>query len=126
MKHFWLGTGILLFFLIAGLLLTFAFCQIHEPLSETLQDAAAAALAGDHEKAVFFANTAASKWETYRSFTASVADHAPLEEMDAAFAILETYMELGWWGEFAALCAQLSQMAGAMAESQAFVWWNLL
>ena len=126
MKHFWLGTGILLFFLIAGLLLTFAFCRIHEPLSETLDDAAQAALAGDWKKAVFFADTATSKWEKYRSFTAAVADHAPLEEMDAAFAILETYMELGWWGEFAALCAQLSQMACAMAESQAFVWWNLL
>ena len=126
MKHFWLGTGILLFFLVAGVLTTLVFCRIHEPLEDCLKDAAEAALEGDWEKAVFFANTATSRWEKYRFLTAAVADHAPLEEMDAAFSILEAYMELGWWGEFAALCAQLSQMAGAMVESQAFVWWNLL
>ena len=126
MKHFWLGTGILLFFLLAGVLTTFVFCRIHAPLEEDLADAARAALEGDRKMAVFFANTAASRWEKYRAITAAVADHAPLEEMDAAFSALKTYMELGWWGEFAALCTQLSQMAKAMTESQALVWWNLL
>ena len=126
MKHFWLGCGILLFFLLSGLLTTYTFARIHEPLSEELEKAAEVALEGDWEKAVFFANAAQARWEKYRMLTAAVADHAPLEEMDAAFEILDTYMELGWWGEFAALCAQLSQMASAMAESQACVWWNLL
>lgn len=126
MKHFWLGGAILLFFLISGLVTTFVFGRIHEPLSEDLEDAAEAALEGEWEKAVFFANAAEARWEKYRSLTAAVADHAPLEEMDAAFAVLDTYTELGWWGEFAVLCAQLSQMASAMAESQSFVWWNLL
>ncbi len=126
MKHFWLGAGILLFFLISGLLTSFAFARIHEPLSEALEDAAEAAMEGDWEKAVFFANTATSRWKKYRALTAAVADHAPLEEMDAAFEVLDIYTELGWWGEFAALCAQLSQMASAMAESQAALWWNLL
>lgn len=126
MKHFWLGMGILVFFLIAGLVTTFVFAHIHEPLSEGLEHAARSALDGDYEKAAFFADTATSRWKKYRALTAAVADHAPLEEMDAAFEILDTYMELGWWGEFAALCAQLSQMASAMAESQAALWWNLL
>jgi len=126
MKHFWLGTGILLFFLISGLLTSLAFGRIHEPLSDALEDAAEAAMEGEWEKAVFFANTATSRWEKYRALTAAVADHAPLEEMDAAFEVLDIYTELGWWEEFAALCAQLSQMASAMAESQAALWWNLL
>ena len=126
MKHFWLGTGILLLLLLSGVLTTAAFNRIHPPLQKTLDSAGAAALAGEPIKAVFFADTARSRWEKYRSITAAVADHAPLEEMDAAFALLEVYETLGWWGEFAALCAQLSQMAEAMTESQAFVWWNLL
>lgn len=126
MKHFWLGVAILLLLLLSGVLTTAAFCRIHPPLQETLDSAAAAALEGDWTKATFFANTARSRWEKYRSLTAAVADHAPLEEMDAAFSVLETYAQLGWWGEFAALCTQLAQMADAMAESQAFVWWNLL
>ena len=126
MKHFWLGTAILLLLLLSGFLTTMTFSRIHPPLQEILNSAEAAALAGDETKAAFFADTARSRWKKYRSLTAAVADHAPLEEMDAAFSVLETYAQLGWWGEFAALCAQLSQMAGAMAESQAFVWWNLL
>ena len=126
MKHFWLGMGILLFFLISGLVTTVSFDRIHQPLGEELEKAAEAALEGEWEEAVFFANAATSRWEKYRSITAAIADHAPLEEMDAAFEILHTYTELGWWGEFAALCAQLSQMSDAMAESQAFLWWNLL
>ena len=126
MKRFWLGAAILLLLFLSGVLITLAFSRIHEPLQKTLAAAGEAALEGDQTKATFFANTARSRWETYRSFTAAVADHAPLEEIDAAFFALQTYIDLGWWGEFATLCAQLAQMAGAMAESQALVWWNLL
>lgn len=126
MKHFWLGAAILLLLLLSGILTTVVFGRIHEPLQATLSVAGEAALEGDWTKATYFAGLARSRWDRYRSLTAAVADHAPLEEMDAAFSLLETYMVLGWWGEFAALSAQLAQMAGAMAESQAFLWWNLL
>ena len=126
MKHFWLGIAILLFFLISGLLVSLIFDRIHTPLGESLDKAAAAALEGEWEKAVFFATSARSRWDSYRSITAAVADHAPLEEIDAAFAVLDGYMELGWWGEFSVLCSQIASMSRAMAESQALLWWNLL
>lgn len=126
MKRLWLGVGILVLFLLAGILLTFSFCRIHAPLAQTLENASQMALSGNWESACAKARTAKLRWEQYRNFTAAVADHAPLEEMDALFSQLEIYISLSWQGEFAVLCMQLSQMAAAMEESQQLTWWTLL
>ena len=126
MKRLWLGVGILLLFLALGILLTFSFSRIHAPLAQTLEDASRLALSGNWETACAEAKEARSRWERYRNFTAAVADHAPLEEMDALFSQLDIYISLSWQGEFAALCTQLSQMAAAMEESQQLTWWTLL
>ena len=126
MKRLWIGVALLTFFLVAGIMLTLSFHRIHAPLSDTLKEASQAAMAGSWEKAQSLAQTARDRWEKYRKFTAAVADHEPLEEMDALFSQLEYYAALDWTGEFAALCTQLSSMAAAMEESQALTWWTLL
>ena len=126
MKRLWIGVVLLALFLVLGILLTFSFCRIHAPLAQTLEDASRHALSGDWERACASARDAKERWEKYRNFTAAVADHAPLEEMDALFSQLDIYMSLSWKGEFATLCSQLSQMAAAMEESQALTWWTLL
>ncbi len=126
MKRLYIGIGLLLFFLMAGILLTFCFCRIHAPLAETLEEASREALNGDWENAISLAESARERWETYRNFTAAVADHEPLEEMDTLFSLLEIYKKLRLNVEFADLCTRLSQMAAAMEESQAFTWWTLL
>lgn len=126
MKRLWIGVGLLVFFLVMGILLTLSFHRIHAPLSQTLDTASQEAIAGNWETAQSLAATARDRWEKYRKFTAAVADHEPLEEMDALFDQLEHYAVLGWEGEFAALCTQLSSMAAAMEESQALTWWTLL
>ena len=126
MKRLYIGIGLLLFFLIAGILLTFCFCRIHAPLAETLERASQQAIAGSWENAISLAQSARERWETYRNFTAAVADHEPLEEMDMLFSQLNIYGELRLSVEFADICSRLSQMAAAMEESQAFTWWTLL
>ena len=126
MKRLWIGIGFLIFLLAAGIVISVLFSSLHSPIAQSLQKASEAALSGDWSTASTLTKQAHSSWNALLQFTAAVADHEPLEEMDAAFSVLETYMALGWWGEFAALSAQLAQMAGAMAESQAFLWWNLL
>ena len=126
MKRLWLGAGLLLLFLLLGILLTFSFSRIHRPMADTLGSAAKQALEGQWEAACADARNARERWEKYRNFTAAVADHAPLEEMDALFSQIEVYIRMNWQGEFAALCMQLSQMAAAMEESQALTWWTLL
>ena len=126
MKRIWLGVGLLLVFLVAGWLLTYSFHRIHRPLATVLEQASQEALADNWERACASAADARQHWDKYRNFTAAVADHAPLEEMDALFSQLEVYITLNWQGEFAALCTYLSQMAAAMEESQALTWWTLL
>ena len=126
MKRIWLGIGFLVVFLLAGWLLTLSFHRIHAPLATVLEEASKEALAGNWEDACAAADEARQYWDKYRNLTAAVADHAPLEEMDALFSQLDIYIKLNWQGDFAALCMQLSQMAAAMDESQALTWWTLL
>ncbi len=126
MKRLYIGITLLLFFLIAGILLTYSFCRIHAPLAKTLEDASQQAIDGDWKNAISLAESARERWETYRNFTAAVADHAPLEEMDTLFSQLEIYGKLRLSVEFADICTRLSQMAAAMEESQALTWWTML
>lgn len=126
MKRLYIGIAILLFFLISGLFLTCSFGRIHAPLAQTLENASQAAIAGNWENAVCLADSAKTRWETYRNFTAAVADHEPLEEMDTLFSQLEIYEKLRLNVEFAGICTRLSQMAAAMEESQKLTWWTLL
>ena len=126
MKRFYIGITLLLLFLISGILLTCAFSRIHAPLAKTLENASQAAVSGQWETAISLADAARTRWETCRNFTAAVADHEPLEEMDALFAQLEVYKNMGLNVEFAAICTRLSQMAAAMEESQALTWWTML
>ena len=126
MKRLYIGAVLLAVMLAAGIFLTAAFNGIHEPLSDRLQEAQAAAAAGDWEKAGDLMEQAREKWEKHRRFTAAVADHEPLEEMDSLFARLEALYQLRDAVEFAADCAQLSRLAEAMAESQRLSWWSIL
>ena len=126
MKRLYIGITILLFFLVAGILLTCSFRRIHAPLAQTLENASQAAMDGNWENALSLAESARGRWETYRNFTAAVADHEPLEEMDALFSQLTVYGKLRLHVEFADICAKLSQMAAAMEESQKLTWWTML
>ncbi len=125
MKRLWLGVSLLLLFLVAGIAITISFHRIHAPMAQSLENAAQQALSGQWEEALQSAGDARQRWEKYRHFGAAVADHAPLEEMDALFSQLEVYQALAWQGEFAALCRQLACMAEAMDESQSLAWWTI-
>ena len=124
--HFRFGVILLLILLVAGIAVTCLFRHIHAPLSQALQEASDYALTEDWENANSLAQSAREQWERWRNFTAAVADHAPLEEMEALFSQLEIYRALQLHGEFAAVCAQLAQMAAAMEESQVLAWWTML
>ena len=126
MKRLWIGIGFLAVILLIGTGITLAFEQLHKPLSDTLQQASEAAMAEDWEKASALTKSAKADWEKCREFTAAVADHEPLEEMDALFAQLEVRARQQETTDFAALSAQLARMAQAMADSQSISWWNLV
>lgn len=126
MKRCWLGVGILLVLLLASLWVTAAMGDIHEPISVTMKSAGEAALAGDWERAEALATDARTIWYQNRPFTASVADHAPMDEIDALFARLSVAAGQGDASAFSDICARLNVLLHAMAEGHQALWWNVL
>ena len=126
MKRGIFGLGILLLFLVLGLWGSYAMSRFHEPVSDTLEQAAQTALAGDLELAVQDAKAAQAKWERRWNQVAVLADHTPMDEIDAMFARLEIYGRSGNVADFAAHCNQLAVLISATAEAHELSWWNLL
>lgn len=126
MKRIWIGFVLLILLLGTGIALTWSFDRIHTPLADTLEQASQLASRQQWAEACSLVQQAREKWERCRNFTAAVADHEPLEEMDALFYQLDCYKELGWESAFACACMELAQMARAMQESQQLTWWTLL
>lgn len=126
MKRLWIGAILLAVLLLMGIVLTVSFERLHRPLAQKVDSAAAAAAAGDWERADVLISQTKAEWEHFRNFTAAVADHEPLEEMDSLFSQLESLLQLREKDEFVAGCRQLARLAEAIADSQSIKWWSLL
>ena len=126
MKRGWLGLGILVVFLLLGIMISLVMCSAHLPTQDLLQQAASATLAGDFAQAVELGMEAKNRWETKWNGTAIVADHTPMDEIDALFAEMEIYAKTQEEPHFAACCQELAKRLLAMAEAHRFSWWNVL
>ncbi len=126
MGRFWLGVGLLLLFLALGIWVTYSMDTLHQPLSDTLQQAAEKSLSGDLEAGIALAQQARKIWEAHWHRSATFADHAPMDEIDGLFAQMEIYARAGKAVDFAAYCARLSNLIAAMGEAHSPNWWNLL
>ena len=126
MKRGWIGLGLLLILLVAGLLVTGHMGRNHRKISRELDMAAAHALAGDWEEALEETRDAWEDWEEGWHFSAAFADHEPMEEIDALFAQLEAYRKTRDAVAFAAVCRQLAKQVEAMGDAHQLNWWNLL
>jgi hypothetical protein len=98
----------------------------HLPTGELLRQAAEKALADDLDGAIPLGTAAKKRWEQRWFFTAAIADHGPMDEVDALFAEMEIYAATGEAPHFAACCRELSQRLEAMADAHRFSWWNVL
>lgn len=126
MKRFWIGICVLALLLIGGIVVSALFCIAHEPTAQLLQDASKAALEGDWKQANRLCHQAEDRWEDFWQFTASFADHSPMDEIDSLFAQLEILGAQRNAEQFPALCARLSELTEAIADSHRFRWWTLL
>jgi hypothetical protein len=125
-RRFWLGVGILALFLVLGIEVSLGMDMIHGPAEQALEQAAEKALAGQMEEAVALARQAHDWWDDRWTLTASVADHSPMDEVDALFAEMEVYAKAQEDKHFAACCAQLGRLVESMAAAHRFNWWSLL
>ncbi len=126
MGRFLLGIGILVLFLVLGLWIGHVMGEVHMAIADTLETAADQALSGDMAAATETANAAKASWEKHWHGSATVADHAPMDEIDGLIAQLEYYSRADQPGAFAACCARLSLLVRAMSEAHSLTWWNLL
>ena len=126
MGRLWLGIGLLALFLVLGLWIGHTMDAVHLSIADTLEIAADQALSGDMEAAMETADEAKASWEKHWHGSATVADHAPMDEIDGLIAQLECYNRADQPGDFAACCARLSLLVRAMSEAHSLTWWNLL
>ena len=102
------------------------FFDIHSGfLANLLEHAAQKAEGGDFANAQALAQQASALWDRFHRFTASLADHAPMDDMDSLFAELQTYSLLEELPHFAAICRNLSRLARSMGENHGLLWWNI-
>lgn len=126
MKRSWFGAGMLLVFLICGLLITRAMGDIHDPISQDLITAAEYALTENWEMAEFFSQRAQQRWEKHRKFRACFADHNPVEEVEASLAQLKIYTRMKEETAFAASCGEISRKVQAIGEAHGLILENIL
>ncbi len=126
MKRLWLGLGILGVLLALSVTVFVSMDRIHSPIAQTLAQAAEAADAQDWETANALTARARARWEKYWHFTAIVADHTPMDELDGLFRELAVYGQEAESPHFSATARHLSTLAQGMADSQKPCWWNLL
>ena len=122
----WIGAGILAVFLGLGLLVSGWMDQAHMPTEELLEQAAEKTLQGEFEQAVVLGKEAKSRWEKQWDGTATVADHSPMDDVDALFGEMEIYAQTGEEPHFAACCQELARRVQAVATAHRFSWWNIL
>lgn len=126
MRRFWIGIVLLSVTLALGIAISVMMPRLHEPIEKQLDAAVSAAERGDWAAAQTLMEDAAGRWWRCRCFTAAVADHEPMESIDAGFAQALAFLQLRDAEEFTASVAGLSRAVWAMAKSQSIVWWNFL
>lgn len=126
MRRFWIGIILMVLLLCVGLWTAQAMDAVHQPISALLEQAKDAALREDWEQAGALAMSAKAQWENSWRFTAAVADHTPMDDLDSLFAQLPVYLAQRETTHFASTCAELSMLARAMGDAHSLNWWNLL
>lgn len=125
-KRFYFGVGILALFLVLGLLTMKYMDKTNAGVVQTLEQAAQAAQAGDIARGRELADTARQRWKDGRRTVAAMADHKPMDEIDALFAQMEQYAVTGSEANFGACCARLAERIRSVADDHSLTWWNIL
>ncbi len=126
MKRSWIGLVLLLVLLGSGILCTWIMEDVHEPISEKLEQAAEEALDRNWAAAAWHTAEARNRWERWEVFRAALTDHGPIEDLDALFSVLEVYGANRERLAFASLCREMAQKIKAIGDAHGLVPENLL
>lgn len=126
MKRGILGFVLLGALLALGLFVAGIMEAEHKPIEAALNNAADSALGGNWQEAGQRLMEAKERWEAVWEADAALADHAPMEEIDALFARLGVFCREADAAEFGAGCRELARLVSAMKDAHRPNWWNLL
>ena len=122
MKRSWIGLILLLVLFGISLAASWGMVQIHQEAAQKLDKAADQALSGEWAAAAYLVAQARHNWDTWAILRAALADHSPMEELDAAFSKLELYGKQKEKLAFAAVCREMACQMEAMGQAHG---WNL-
>ena len=122
----WLGAGLLAVFFVLGLCLSTAADKTCLPTEDLLEQAAEKTLSGDFAGGITLGMEARTRWQKKWRAIAAIADHEPMDEVDALFAEMEIYARAGEQPHFAACCKELARRIHSFADVHRFSWWNVL
>lgn len=126
MKRSWLGLGFLVLLLVLSLLTTSAMSRIHEDSAEKLEKAADLALTEQWPQVAWLTAQVRTSWDKWELLRAALADHGPIEDLEADFALLEVYGRSREKLAFAATCREMARRMEAMGDAHGFDLKNIL
>ena len=126
MKRIWIGVVLLGVLLLGGIGTGEFMEQAHIPVARDVQQAGELVLRGQWELAQALVKRGQDRWEEKWPVTAAIADHEPMDEIDALFAQLETYEKTRDPAAYSAICAHLGSLLEALSQGHRCKWWNLM
>ena len=126
MKRIWIGIVLLGVLFLGGVGTGEFMEQAHNPVARDVQRAGELALQGEWALAQALVKRGQDRWEEKWPVTAAIADHEPMDEIDALFAQLDIYARAKDAQAYSALCAHLASLLDAISQSHSFNWWNLM
>ena len=126
MKRIWIGIALLTCLLMGGLWISGFMKDAHDPVAQDIRHAGSMAQKNQWNAAQAFAERGRDRWEQKWPVTAAIADHEPMDEIDALFAQLETYGKTRDPGAYSALCGHLGSLLEALSQGHRCKWWNLM
>ena len=124
--RFWIGIILLLCLLITGLFINISLCNSQEQMAQLAKRAEQFAHSGNMSEAKEFTQQAYGLWQQRFQALAAIADHEPLDEVEATFRQALAYSEDQNAEELSASCARLVAGIRAIAQAHALSWWNIL
>lgn len=126
MKRVIFGAVLLLGLFAAGLWAQNRMAAIHGYEADLLAQAGREGAKEQWDTAQTLFYRARRRWKDNYRFTAALADHTPMEDVEALYAQLEVFADKQEAPQFAALCAEASARLEAMADAHLLAWWNVL
>lgn len=115
MVRFRIGVCLLLALLVLALGAQLGMAAAQKPVEQALKQALSAAQAGDFSAAQGALHRAWEHWDSARTLSAMLADHAFLEDVEANFAMLSLWAQEQERGDFCSLCAATILRLGAIS-----------